>query len=152
LWFGLLLIEADLPGAFTTAWTCLSGIVAVSSANQTAFHFFLPLLSRALLKAIAIACFCGRPAAISVLILDETVFLLVPDLSGIVFLMNQVSFNEVACASTFCVNIARDKALRELTVNSLRSIHVGANVTNSHIERSVPNLDKPKLLGPFRDG
>lgn len=33
--------------------------------------------------AIATACRCGRPAAISVLMLDEITFWLLPDLSGI---------------------------------------------------------------------
>src|SRR5262245_14303595 len=33
-------------------------------------------------SAIAIACFCGLPAAISVLMLELTVFLELPDLSG----------------------------------------------------------------------
>jgi len=60
-----------------------SGFLGICTA-MLGIAFYLPfLLLRALVKAIAIACFCGFPAFISVLMFDDTIFGLAPFFSGI---------------------------------------------------------------------
>src|SRR5437870_1869286 len=98
--------------------------------------FFLPFLYPlpATFSAIATACFCGFPAAISVLMFCPTVLLLDPFLSGIFF-------RPLIRVEYLLVQLPHDAQDHVLQVRAVRVAHPGTR-HRKHLEtvpRLVPN-------------